>query len=472
MNEDARDFYEEDEINQAVSRFNKMMNNEQFQYFDVFEIEGIVDHYLDEGKISLAQEAVNFGLEMHQSAISLKIKNAQILLVDGKVEEALEIVELVEKIEDTNSDVYLIKGSALILLDKTDEAIKAYEQSIFYNYDEQDELLYNIGITIGQAGLVEKAIEFLKQAHELNPKNELVLYELGYYLDKDLQSESAIKHYDKYLDIDPFNASVWYNLGITYNRIGNYKKAVEAYDYAIALNDEFEQSIFNKANALSNDEQYEEAIKSYQEYLEIDKDNDDALCYLGECYMNLSRNNEALVSYQKAIRLNKNNPNAWYGCGLVMWMEGQLDESQTMLKKAIKLDEENADFWLIYGKINEDLKQFEQAESAFEMSTMLDPKNAESWVSYAEMKYDLGNLGKAIEILKQAYKYISDDSAITYRLAAYLLKNQDEISATGYFEKALKVDYNSHSDLFNYYPEANQNESIKKLIKKYQSTKL
>ena len=472
MDEDAREFNEGNDIKEAVSRFRKMMASNQFQYFDVFEIEGIGDYFMDEGKIKLAQKAIDFGLDMHKSAISLKIKKAQILLINGKVEESLELVEFIERIEDSNSDVYLIKGSAHIMLGQIDEAIAAYEKSIFYNYEEQDELLYNIGITLGQAEYTPHAIKFLKQAHAINPKNELILYELGYYSDKEQQAENTLKYYNRYLDIDPFNASVWYNVGITHNRIGNFAKAIEAYDFSIALNDTFEQSYFNKANALSNNDQYEDAVKCYKEYIELEKENDDAYCYLGECFMNLDRNDEALANYQKAIDINKENANAWYGSGLVTWMDGNLDDSIKALKEALKLDDENADFWMIYGKVSEELEKFDQAGSAFEKSTTLDPENSESWTSYAEMFYDLGELSKAIDILKQAYKFISNDSGINYRLTAYLLENKEETSATGYFEKALKLDSSSYKELFNYYPEANQNESIKKLINQYQSTKL
>ncbi|MGD9929280.1 MAG: tetratricopeptide repeat protein [Mangrovibacterium sp.] len=472
MDEDARDYFENEEIIEAVGRFNKMIEDNRFEYFDVFEIEGIVEYFLDEGKIKLAEQAVENGLEIHPNSIALQIKKAQILLIDGRAEESLELVTIAEKIEDSNSDVFLIKGSALILVGMVEEAIAAFEQSILHNYEEMDDLLYNIAVTLGQAGETEKAISFLERAYDTNPQNELVLYELGYYYDRIQDYERSLQFYDYYLDIDPFNASVWYNMGITYNRMGKHEEAIDAYDFSIALQDDFEQAYFNKANALSNSNRYEEAIVCYEEYLERDKENDDAYCYLGECFLNLERYNEALVNYRKAIRINKNNSNAWYGSGLIMWMEGQLTEALSVMKKALKLDDENPDFWLIYGKINHELDAFDLAETAYKKATSLDPDNPDGWVSYAEMEYDRGSLNKAIDILKSASKAISDDSGINYRLTAYLLENKDETSATGYFEKALEIDFNGYRDLFDYYPEAVQNESIRKLIKKHQSTKL
>lgn len=472
MEEEDRDYFENDEIVEAVGRFRRMVKNKSFGYFDVYEIEGIIDYFLDEDKIKMAQKAAEEGLKIHPYSVPLQIKKAQILLINGHTDEALEMITLAEQIEESNSDIYLIKGSALIMKGEINEAIDAFENAILHNIDEKDDLLYNIGVTLGQAGEIHKAIYFLEQAYENNPQNELVLYELGYYHDKNHDFETSLKFYDKYLDIDPFNSSVWYNMGITYNRTGKYEEAVNAYDFSIALHDGFEQAYFNKANALFNCNRLDEAIQCYQDYIENEKDNDDAYCYLGECYLNLEKYDEALKYYRKSIRLNKNNAMAWYGSGLIYWMQGQLSESLVSIKKALKLDDENPDFWSIYGKINMELGLYDSAESAFQKSTNLDPDNPDTWVSYAEMEHNRGSLLNAITILKNAYKNIHNDVSIHYRLAAYLLENNDELSATNYFEKALEIDSNSYRELLDYYPEALQNESIKKLIKEHQSTKL
>ena len=472
MDEDERDFYTNEELTEVINRFNKALTENKIEYFDVFECEGLADYFLDEDKLKSAEQVIQMGLSIHPDSVALQIKNAQIQLLNGDPKQCLATITLAESVEQTNPDVYLVKGSALITLGRTTEAIEAYQLSIRYNYEEKDDLLYSIAVTLGQAGETDHAIDFLNEAHQSNPQNELVLYELGFYHDKKQDFKTCIHFYNLYLDIDPFNASVWYNLGIAYNRLGNEDKAIEAYDYAIVLQDDFEQAYYNKANALSNSNQYEKAIDCYKEYIKRDKHNDDAYCYLGECYLNLERHQEALMNYRKATRLNKSNPNGWYGAGLIMWMEGKLTDAQVFLKKSIKLDDANPDYWLIYGKINTELENFQQAETAFEKATSLDPDNSDGWISFAEMEYEKGCLNDAIQILKNALTIIEGDSGINYRLTAYLLENNDELTATNYLEKALEIDVDCYRDLFDYYPAAKQNESIRKVIKEHQSTKL
>lgn len=471
MNEDARDNFEEDDFQEAVTRFKKMVKTNTTNYFDVFEVEGIIDHFLEDGRFNLAQKAVETGLRLHPSSISIKIRQAMVFMHEGRLEECLEILNMAGKIEKSNPDLFLTKGAALTLLGDHSQAIEAYEIALKMPIDDLDETLYNIGVSFGQEGETHLAIKYLEKAHEANPENEIVLYELGYYFDKDSQFEKSIEHYNKYLDIDPFNHSVWYNIGITYNRMGVFDKAIEAYDYALVLNDEFLHAHFNKANALANNNQFEDAIKCYHEYLPLDIENEDAYCYLAECYLNTENYGEALVNYQKAIKINENNSSAWYGSGLIMWSEGQLSEAQAFIRKALELEDDNGDFWSMNAKIHAELNETKEAVASFKMATMLDPENIENWLAYSEMYYDLEDTDRAIKVLKSANKINKSNAYLNYRLTAYLLDKNDELEAACHFERALKIDYSKQNELFEFYPEASKIESIKKLLSQYHSTK-
>lgn len=472
MNEDAKDNFEEDDFEEAVARFRKMVKNNTSEYFDVFEVEGIVDHFLEDGRFKLAKKAIQTGLRLHPSSISIKIRQAQILMQEGKLEECLELLSIAEKIETNNPEVFLTKGRAYNLQGDFGKAVEAFDYALKMPIDDLDETFYNIGISFGQADETHLAIKYLGKAYNVNPENEIVLYELGYYFDKDSQFEKSIEFYDKYLNIDPFNHSVWYNIGITYNRLGMFEKAIEAYDYSLVLNEDFLHAHFNKANALANNNQFDEAIECYLEYVQLDKENDDAYCYLAECYLNSDMYSEALANYQIAIRLNGNNSSAWYGSGLIMWTEGLLTDAQNFFKKAISLEEDNSDFWAMDAKVHAELDQIKEAIESFEMATMLEPESIENWLSYSEMYYDLDDTDKAIKVLKTANKINKSNAYLNYRLTAYLLDKNEELEAVCHFEKALKIDYSKQDELFEFYPEALKIESIKKLISQYQTSKL
>ena len=49
MNEGAQDFYDDQEGREAINQFLKMSDNGKIGFFDVFQFEAILDHFLEEG---------------------------------------------------------------------------------------------------------------------------------------------------------------------------------------------------------------------------------------------------------------------------------------------------------------------------------------------------------------------------------------------------------------------------------------
>lgn len=401
MNEENRDLYDEGEILETVKRFNQMVKDNDVFYFDVFELEAVIDHFMDEGRLSMAEKAIETGLQLHPSALNILLKKAQLLAYQGKPEECLQLIRFIEKVESSNHDVFLIKGSAYCLLGNFEKAIIAYEHAIHLNVDEKDDFIYNIGMTLGQTGEIKLAIQYLMRAHQINPRNELVLYELAYYFERDLQPDKSAVYYNKYLDIDPFNSSVWYNLGITYNHLDKPKKAIEAYDFALALNENLVQAYFNKANTYSNNEQFSEAAKAYEEYIIHEDENDEAFSYLAECYYNLNQLNAALVNYQKATQLNDQNSGAWFGAALVVWQEEKYEKCRLYLKKALVLEHNNDEYWMMYANVCKQLNRYNDAISAYQKATTFNPEKPEYWIAYSELLYETGDSTQAIELLKR-----------------------------------------------------------------------
>jgi tetratricopeptide (TPR) repeat protein len=77
-----------------------------------------------------------------------------------------------ERVETSNPDLFLTKGSALNLLGDVERAIEAFEKALDMDLDEEDETLYNIGVSFGQAGEHQLAIEYLERAIQHNPKTK------------------------------------------------------------------------------------------------------------------------------------------------------------------------------------------------------------------------------------------------------------------------------------------------------------
>ena len=71
MNESHENTPEHNDPNQSVQRFERMLKNNEFYFFDVEEFEDLVDYYIEIGNPRQALMAIEIGCDQHPSSFSL-----------------------------------------------------------------------------------------------------------------------------------------------------------------------------------------------------------------------------------------------------------------------------------------------------------------------------------------------------------------------------------------------------------------
>ena len=137
--------------------------------------------------------------------------------------------------ENLNCDFHLLKGTALNVLGKKEEAYYSFDRAIGLAQDDKDEVIFTIAYSYLNTRRYSLAIKYLLLAYEINPENLSVLHELALVYEKTDKLPESIRFYKKFLDIDPFSEQVWFSLGMVYSSNEQYEKAIEAYDFAIAI---------------------------------------------------------------------------------------------------------------------------------------------------------------------------------------------------------------------------------------------
>ena len=144
MQESFDHYFEEESLYQAISRFEDMMKSNTICYFDVCEFEIIIDYYLDQHNIKHAEEAVYTAMGQHPGSSEIKFRLAQLYIQSGKPAKGLQLLRGIENLESSNSDFYLLKGTAFNLLGKKEEATRAFDSAIRYTTEGKDDVIYNI----------------------------------------------------------------------------------------------------------------------------------------------------------------------------------------------------------------------------------------------------------------------------------------------------------------------------------------
>ena len=468
MSEEPDWLYESDDVLEYIRRFEDMIDRKAQYFFDVHELEGIINYYIDVNSFSKAVAAAEYACRLFPMSTTIQIKIAQLLIDRGKNVDALELLLRIEQLESSNYEVFMLKGLALSQTGLIEEAAECFDKAAeLAGEDIKDEVLFNIGASYEQQNQFNIAVKYFLQALEENQLNINVLYDLAYCYDRINDAENSILFYNKYLDEDPFSDNVWFNLGTVYSRIQQNDKALEAYDFAIAINEMYGSAIYNKANILSNLERYDEALPEYLEFLKIEDTHVMVHCYIGECYEKLNRYDESLLFFEKAILLDPKCADAWFGLGVVKMHAELYEESLQCIKTALELNEDHTEYLYALGLVYMKLNDYENGIRVFKQVVELDPLDFEAWLNYSELLLTANRLDSAIEILHRACDFNYNNPDIILRLASYLFKQGEIKQGCGFLDRALNLDAECVEELYELYPEAAINERIKNIIEKH-----
>ena len=467
MKEELEDIFQEDEYNELVIRYEEMLKNNQSYFFDVVEFEDIIDYYMDTNKANNALKAVKYASQQHPQSINLQLKKAQVLIDKGQPDQALSIIEKIERIESSNSDVYLLKGSTLNVMGRYSEAERSFDIAIEKSYEEKVEIIHTIAQSFEQIGRYKTALKYLHEAFNLDSKNGMLLYDIGYCYEKMGQIDKSINFYKQYLDREPFSDNAWYNLGILYNKAEKYDEAIDAYEFAIAITPEFSVAYFNLANTYSNKEDYHNAILNYKEYLKFDGNSGEILSYIGDCYESLKEYDLALTYYDKAIENDDYFADAFYGKANVMYAMEKNDLALVFIEKAIVINDINAEYYFLLGNIYTELNSDKKALDAYKKAYGIDPEEIDFLLALSDAYFNLKQIDTAIHLLHEFTKDNAGNALVYYRLSACYFVKDDKERALEEFENGLKINPKTYMEVILYFPDALEDDEINSLLNKY-----
>ncbi|HDZ41953.1 MAG TPA: tetratricopeptide repeat protein [Bacteroidetes bacterium] len=455
----------EEEILEIVKRYERMRDNNENYFFDVAEFETLIDYYLEINDVNYAFEVAESACQQHPASTSIQVKKAKVLIDKGRPLDVLKITKVIEKIEVSNYEVFLLKGAALGMLGDLNGTRKYFDIALSLDETEQINILINITGILNDLNHYKLLTRYLERLAELEPEDTNHLYDLAFAFEKLGEYKSSIKYYKKYLDMEPFSDNAWYNLGLLYTREGMMKKALDAYEFSVAVNPDNFFAIFNMANILSKEGKYREALEAYHHYLEYEDESSEAMTYAAECYEKTGDRTRAFKMYNDAIDLDPDFSEPWYGLGLLM-MDEKPEESIKYLSKAVSLKDDEYEYWYYLSEAYYNCHRIKEAFRSLIKSVNINPYYDLAWLKIGKIIIEGGYYTHASGILEKGMKVIGDVHGIRYILASTYLYSGDKVSFRLHFEKAM----NESPSLFGFYrplfPDNMIDRKIHKLIKK------
>jgi len=386
MFDDEEEDFSDSSLNEDLEQFEAHLKGKSIGFLDSDRLEAIIDHYIINGQYSKAKSAAEHGVYHFQYNPVFSLRKAQAMSGMGLLNDALELMNQIEKANFDNPEVYLTKAALFSQLRDPKNAIRYFRLAInLCEPEDRDEIFLDIAMEYQNLNQFKEAIEVLKEAIRINQNNEGALYEIAYCYDRLGDYQQAINCYISFIDENPYSFTAWYNLGNAYSKSEDFERSVWAYDYSILINPDFGPTHFNIGNAYLTLEKYHKALEHFHECIRLDGEDAMALCYLGEAHEQLNELDLAKHFYKRSLELAPLLPEGWLGLGIVEDLMGNTREGIVMIHKALEFDPENAGIHHVLAGAYEKIDELEIAIEHYEESLSMDSTDEDCLSDYIEL---------------------------------------------------------------------------------------
>lgn len=466
MFDDNEQNFEEKYLNEIINRYEDNIKLKKNIFFDLEEFSFIIDYYIDKNKLSSADEALKIAIKLYPETVELMLRKAKILIEKNNTKEALNELKAAENIDNSNYEIYMLKGIAYINSRQIKEAEKCYDICISKIFDDERkfEIIFVIGLNLIHIKEFKLAVKYFTLCEKQCSDRPEVLSELAYCHEGLGNYHKSIEYYNRCLDEDPFDNSSWYNLGLVYQRVNEPSLALQALDFALAIDPYDLNAYLAKASLLYSLELFRKAIDAYEEYLVHDKDCIDIHYFIGECYERMEKYDKAAEKYEYVLLVDNKYVDALLGLGYLCLLKNNYYESLEYFYKAEQIAPENPE---IHYSLSEALLKTEDYQTAMkhiDRAISYNPGEADYFLLKSELLIAQNLIDKSISELENCVEKLTDKAPVYYRLAGMHLNTDNSGKALRYFKLASEMEPGMIHDFFEIFPEAKDFKGFKGLL--------
>ena len=179
------------------------------------------------------------------------------------------------------------------------------------------------------------AIQLLKRATEVDPKNKYAWYALAVAYMGMRENDDAIAALNKQIEINPYDEFAYNALGHAYWQERKYDNAVTAFNKQIEINplDKFAHA--GLGSMYSEWHKYDLAAPELEKAASLTPDNPELQVSLGDAYLNLGQDDKALAIFDHAVELSA-TPLVWNNIAYQLSLRNShLDRAQQYAESAV-----------------------------------------------------------------------------------------------------------------------------------------
>jgi tetratricopeptide (TPR) repeat protein len=419
--------------------------------------------YKTNGRIEEADASFKKALDLgngKNGEVFIRISEANISMNPKNLSKAFEYLQLAEKLQPKNPEVYILQGDAFLENNNGTDAIKYYEKAKKLEPNSPTATLRLGQLWVRARNFQGKdgekgALEYYNEAIATSPDFAPAYRELGDLYALAQQFDDAKANYEKYLQLSKGNIVAKRRYAAFKYKTNDFKGALEELD-KIAVEDAG-YNINNRLAAYCYYEikEYAKGLEAMERFIALQPENKlfpKDFEYYGKLLSENGKDSLAIIKLQQAIELDNANTDLYANIGAIYYKQKNYDKAVEMYEAKIQESKPLPNDYFRLGQAYFQLKRYGAADSAFTKVTEAQPKmvTGYSWRAKANSNLDpdskLGmakpfyekviELCEADEATKTKYKKDVVD-AYKYLGAYYFLVANDKKTAISWWEKVL-----------------------------------
>ena len=322
------EYLKHQQFSSAISEFRKVL---RFSPYDETIQNAIANAYLARGQYyKQTTKELKKALNDFKSACfySKYWQNGQSESLTQLANNSLKEINDIEKKLSVTQDFQTRLQSAKTLKAQGELAASGYDFQILKNSQHKEIAYENLANIYKNLNNLANAMDYIKTAIDINPKNPKLHFLYGVMLDNAQNYEASMEQYNLALQYgdkspelmeilenkwtqgvvnNPQDAQGYVNLGAIYQKQGNLEAAKTQYLKAYQLNSSDETILYNLASLYVQQKNHQGALGIYDKLLAINPNKIDIVKYKATALEELMRYDEALEQYEKILALEPNN---------------------------------------------------------------------------------------------------------------------------------------------------------------------
>ena len=330
-------------------------------YLDADDLADLADWYAMHGKSEQATEVVEYGLRLHPNSTPLLVEQAYLFMDAQKRDKAKQIIDQIP--ESYSSEVKVLKANILLGEGKVDEA-----EQLLDSIEDKDELanIVDIAYMYIDMGYPDKALSWLNKGLNSYSEEEAFLAATADCFHAQGLNQKAETFYNRLIDKNPYSAPYWFGLARCYFEQQLFDKAIEACDYAIVADEEFAEAYIMKGHAFYQLGNEESALENYTLAEKYKAINPDFLkMFMGLNEIAKGHWEEGYQYIEQIIQSGDIDftmlPSLYAHAGLCLYKLGKKRKANQYFKKSHEIDPEDVDPYLIEGRMYMEDDNFNKA---------------------------------------------------------------------------------------------------------------